>query len=145
MLSENSPVQVEKGVVSKRTNLKIFHLVADINIIKQCMACFKDEVNCVKTICDDNDIFVLLTVYVFRQGCKSKVPVEVFDTSRSLIDINDAAKKHAEIVPSLIGAHALSGYDSVSNLYGIGNNTVIRHIKDENLSRGHRNIIAKCL
>ena len=109
------------------------HEEADINI-RPCMACFKDEVNCLKIICADSDIFVLLTVYVFRQGSKSKVLMEAFDTSRSLIDINEVAKKHAEIVPSLISAHALSGSDSVPKLYGIGSNIVIKHLKDQNLS-----------
>ena len=45
------------------------------------MACVKDEANCVKVICDDANVFVLLTVYVFWQGCKSKVLIEAFDTS----------------------------------------------------------------
>ena len=98
------------------------HEEADINIIKQCIACVKVEVNCIK-ICDGTDIFVLLTVYVFWKGCKSKVLMEAFDTSQSLIGINEAAKKHAETL--LIGAHALSGSDSVPNLYGIRNKTVI--------------------
>ena len=94
----------------------------------------KDEVNCVKTICDDTNLFVLLTVYVFQQGCESKVLMEAFDTSRSPIDINEASKKHTEIVPSLIRAHAVSSCDSVPKLYGIGNKTLIKHLKDQNLS-----------
>ena len=65
----------------------------DINIIKQCKACVKDEVYCVKIICGDSDIFVLLTVYMLTE-----VLMEAFDSIRSLIDINEVAKKHAEIV-----------------------------------------------
>ena len=60
--------------------------------------------------------------------------MEAFDTTRSLIDINETAKKHAERVPALIGAHALSGCDSVPKLYGTGKKTVIKHLKDQNLS-----------
>ena len=59
--------------------------------------------------------------------------MEAFDTTLSLININETAKKHAEIVPSLIGAHALSGCDSVPKLYGTGKKTVIKHLKDQNL------------
>ena len=55
-------------------------------------------------------------------------------TTRSLIDINKTVKKHAEIVPSFIGAHAFSGCDSVPKLYGIGKKTVIKAFKDQNLS-----------
>ena len=74
---------------------------------------------------------------MFRQGSKSKVLVlsaKAFGTSRSLIDINETAKKHAEILPSLIDAHALSGCDSVPELYGTGKKTVIKNLKDQNLS-----------
>ena len=39
---EDIPAQAENGVVSKRTDLKSLHQEADINIIKQCMACIKD-------------------------------------------------------------------------------------------------------
>ena len=98
------------------------------------MVCVKDEVHCVKVICDDTDVFVLLTVYVFWEGCKSKVLMEAFDTTKLLIDINETAEKHAEIVRSLIGVHALSGCDSVPKLYGVGKKAVIKHLKDQNLS-----------
>ena len=40
----------------------------DINIIKQCMAYVKDEVNCVKVICGNTDVFPLLTVYLFGKA-----------------------------------------------------------------------------
>ena len=59
----NSPVQAENWVVSKRADLKSLDEEADINIIKQRhVACVKDEVNCVSVICDDTDVYVLLTV-----------------------------------------------------------------------------------
>ena len=101
------------------------------------MACVKLKVNCVKVICDDTDVFVLLTVYVFQQVSKSKVLVlsaKAFGTGLSLIDINETAKKHAEILPSLIDAHTLSGCDFVLKLYGAGKKAVINHVKDQNLS-----------
>ena len=60
--------------------------------------------------------------------------MEAFGTSRPLSDINETAKKHAEILPSLIDARTLSGCNFVSNLYGTGKNTVIKHLKNQNLS-----------
>ena len=71
--SEDNPVQIENGLNSKRTDLKSLHEEADINIIKQDISFVKDKVNCVKVICDDTDVFVLLTAYVFWQSYKSKV------------------------------------------------------------------------
>ena len=98
------------------------------------MACVKLEVNCVKVICDETDVLALLTVYVFQQSRKLKKLMEAFGTSRSLIDINETAKKHAEILPSLMDACALSGCDSVPKLNGTGKKTVINRVKDQNLS-----------
>ena len=69
----NRPVQAENWVVSKRTDLKSLDEEVDINIIKQHVACVKDEGNCVTVICEDTDVFVLLTVYVVSQGFKLKV------------------------------------------------------------------------
>ena len=60
--------------------------------------------------------------------------MEAFGTSRPLSDINETAKKHAEILPSLIDARTLSGCNFVSKLYGTGKNTVIKHLKNQNLS-----------
>ena len=94
------------------------------------MICVKLEVNCVKVTCDDTSVFVFLTLYMFRQGRKLKKLMEAFGTSRFLIDINETAKKHAEILPSLIDARALSGCDSVPKLCGTGKKTVIKHLKD---------------
>lgn len=51
--------------MNKITNWKSLQEEVDINMIKQCMAYVKDEVNCVKVICGDIDVFVLLTVYLF--------------------------------------------------------------------------------
>ena len=59
--------------------------------------------------------------------------MEAFGTSWSLIDINETDKKHAEILPSLIDARALSGCDFVPKLYGTGKKTAIKHL-DQNLS-----------
>ena len=129
------------NVVSKRAVLKSLNENSDINIIKQYMACVKykrwSKLCNVNLICDDTDVFVLLTVYVFPQGCKLKVLMEALGTTRSLIDINRTAKKHAKIVPSLIGAHELSGCDYVPKLYGIDKKTIINLISHRKLNTEH--------
>ena len=59
---EDIPVQAENNV-SKRTDLKSLYAEGD-KIIKQCITCVKHEINHLKVICDNTDIFVMLTVYV---------------------------------------------------------------------------------
>ena len=72
-----------------------------------------------KSICEDTDVFVLLTAYVLKYSIESIVLMEAFASNRSMVDINKPAIKNAEIVPSLIAAHALSGCDSVPKMLGI--------------------------
>ena len=72
-----------------------------------------------KSICEDTDVFVLLTAYVLKYSIESIVLMEAIASNRSMVDINKPAIKNAEIVPSLIAAHALSGCDSVPKMLGI--------------------------
>ena len=43
-------------------------------------------------------------------------------------DINEVVKHHAAVYPNLLGAHALSGCDSVSSFVGIGKVTVLKKL-----------------
>jgi len=45
----------------------------------------------------------------------------------TMIDINKTAKRNAKIVLSPIAAHALSGYDSVPKMFGIGKRKQLWH------------------
>ena len=63
---------------------------------------------------------MLLTAYVLKYSIESPVLKEAFASNRSMVDINKTAKKNAEIVPSLIAAHAFSGCDSVAKMFSIG-------------------------
>ena len=64
---------------------------------------------CVKVICEDTDVFMLLTVYVPKYSIESLAILEAFASKRSMVDINKTDKRNAEIVPLLIAAYALSG------------------------------------
>ena len=125
--SDPTPVQVEGGIATPRTDLRTTHEEADVNIIRQCLSCIEDGAKCVKVLCDDTDVFILLTVYAFRYQVQSQILMESFSSNRTLVNINETCKKHAAIVPSLIGAHAISGCDGVSKLFGIGKRTVLKY------------------
>ena len=49
---------------------------------------------------------------------------------RSAIDIRATVEKNKEIIPYLIGAHALPGCDTVGCYYGIGKGKVIKVLRD---------------
>ena len=77
------------------------------------------------SICEDTDVFVLLTAYILKYSIESLVLMEAFASNRLMVDINKTAKKNAEIVASLIAAHALSGCDSVPKLFGIAKKKIV--------------------
>lgn len=52
--------------------------------------------------------------------------MEGTSSQRQVIDIGMTVQKHCEIITYLLAAHALSGCDTVSHLYGIGKQTVVR-------------------
>ena len=118
--SETTPIEVENGIVTTRDDLRSHHEEADVNIIKQFMKCAEEGKSPIKVVCDDTDVFVLLASYVHKYSVKVSTLMESFSDTRALIDINQTAKKHADIMPSIIAAHALSGCDSVPKMHFIG-------------------------
>ena len=52
--------------------------------------------------------------------------MESTSSSRMLVDIAATSEKHGPIISQLFAAHALSGCDTVGQLYGIGKGTVIK-------------------
>ena len=47
-------------------------------------------------------------------------------SNRMLVDIAATPKKHGPVISQLLAAHAIPGCDTVGQLYGIGNVTVIK-------------------
>ena len=103
--------------------MRSHHEEADVNIIKQAMKCAEEGKSPIKVVCDDTDVFVLLASYVHKYAVKENILMESFSDSRALININQTAKKHSDIMPSIIAAHALSGCDSVPKMHRIGKKT----------------------
>ena len=52
--------------------------------------------------------------------------MESTSSNRMLVDIAATSKKHGPIISQLLTAHAISGCDTVGQLYGIGKGTVIK-------------------
>ena len=112
-------------MVVSRNDLKSSHEEADINIVKQCMSCAVEKNRYIKIICEDTDVFVLLTAYILTYSIESLVFIEAFASNRSIVDINKTARRSAEIVLSLIAAHTLSGCDNVPKMFGIGKKKIV--------------------
>ena len=71
----------------------------------------------IKVICDDTDIFVLLIHFVKQKQLSCGVFMESPIAGRS---IGASAAQHKDIAHHLPAAHALTGCDTVSYMFGIG-------------------------
>ena len=74
----------------------------------------------IHVVCDDTDVFVLLihfykTLQIINQ--KIMVPTSL---NRTVANIGDTVKKHANIVQHILSLHSLIGCDTASTIYGIG-------------------------
>jgi len=54
--------------------------------------------------------------------------MEECSRSHAIIDINMVVQQHDVVIPNLLGAHALSGCDTISSLAGIGKATVFKKL-----------------
>ena len=103
------------------------HEEADVIIVQQMVhIAYFQEGNNINIIYDDTDVFSLLIYYYIENGITCNVVMEGTSSTRTIIDIGATAAKHEMIIPSILGMHSLTGYDTVSYLYGIGKATSLR-------------------
>ena len=104
------------------------HEEADVILVNQAVHAAKIGVSGVKVIADDTDIFVLLLHFYLQENLSCDF-VMASTSSRKLIDIKETVAKHKNVISNIVSAHALSGCDTVSGLYGIGKSTVFKVLK----------------
>ena len=128
VVTEQDPVpfEINKGMIIQRSDLRTTHEEADVIIIQQLLSVVGLGVKSVKIICDDTDVFVLLVHYYIQENLTCELIMCGTSASRSVTDVKATAIKHASIANQLLPAHALSGCDTVSQLYGIGKGTVLK-------------------
>lgn len=126
-----TPQEVSQGIVIQRGDLKTSHEEVDVIIAQQMVKVATQGTKCIKVICDDTDVFVLLLHYYAHSKLTCTVVMEGTSAQRGMINIGQTALNNASIVPHLLAAHALTGCDTVGCLRGIGKVTAIK-----NLSKG---------
>lgn len=126
------PIEIREGEVSNWEDMRYVQEEADVIMIHHLIIIA--EVNPTDTITilsDDTDVFVLL-VHFYREK-KLTCPLTMEATSnsdRKTIGIKETSRIHEHIVDGLIAAHALSGCDTVDQLYGIGKTKVVKVLQD---------------
>lgn len=97
----------------REKNLKTTHKEADVIIPRQLVDAATQGSKCIKVICNDTDVFILLIHYY--QKCSLTCTLLMESTSTGA-----TAKQHADITCQLLAAHALTGCDTVGFMWGIG-------------------------
>ncbi len=104
------PVEVHRGIAINRNDLKTSQEEADVIIIHQLcelvvnnprcitVACDDTDVpQCITVVCDDTDVFLLLVHHYAVQQMTCTVIMEGTSSGRTVVDIGETAKKHANI------------------------------------------------
>ena len=109
---EMPPVETSNGIVSIRKDMSISHEEGDTMIIQQTLIAAQSNEG-VSIIADDTYVFVLLLHFYFELKCK--VPMFMVSTNENeVIDVGLTVSEHEDIIPSLLGAHAMTGCDTVA-------------------------------
>ena len=82
----------------------------------------------ISIIADNTYVFVLLLHFYFEWKCK--VPMFMVSTDENeVIDVRLTVSEHEDIIPSLLGAHAMTGCDTVARCNTIGKKTAFNIMK----------------
>ena len=123
---EPTPIEICKAKKRELLDFRTTHEEADVIIIQQVVKIANMGAKSIRVICDDADVFVLLMYFFQTLGLSCVLTMESNGSNRTLIDIGASAEKHKTIIPSLPGAHALTGCDTVAQCFGIGKATAIK-------------------
>ena len=84
----------------------------------------------ISVFADDTDVFVLLRFHYLARKLSIPVVMESPVKDRSAVDIRETIQRKNALDPYLIGAHALSGCDTVGCYFGIGKGKVVKALRD---------------
>ena len=112
--------KVFKGIAINRNDFKSFYEEADVIIVQQMLELATNGINFINILCDDTDVFALLLYYYVHCHFTCTLTMECTSSNRMLVDIAATSKKHGHIISQLLAGHAISGCDTVGQLYGIG-------------------------
>ncbi|EDO33135.1 predicted protein [Nematostella vectensis] len=121
---DDVPTEIHQGVVISRDDIATSHEEADNFIVQQAIMCAKEHRGKM-VVADDTDVFALLLFHYFHYedlSCPMLMSSPI--QQRPQIDIKATVQAHHDIILGLLGAHALSGCDTVPTYLGIDKGTI---------------------
>ena len=88
--------------------------------------CAKHHSGTIVVVADDTDVFILLLYHCLQKNLTCPLFMTSPIQQRAVIDIKATVHVHHLVIPNLLTAHALSGYDTVASYFGIGKGTVLK-------------------
>ena len=89
------------------------HKKADVIMVNQEYdTVLQDGIGRVHVVCDDTDVFALLTYLFLKLNITADIKMFPTYSSRNAVDINKRVESNIDLIPSLLAAHALSGCDT---------------------------------
>ena len=113
----------------ERTDIATTHEEADNIIVQQAIAFAVDQKKPVTVLADDTDVYALLLYHYLEQGIQTPLFMESPIKERTIVDIQATVKKHQNIIPAILPAHALTGCDTVAACFGIGKGKMLKVLK----------------
>lgn len=75
------------------------------------------------------------TYLCWKIDLSSTVYMQGTSTERNIFDVRETIRRNKDIVPLLVVAHSLCGYNTVTTYHGLDKMTVVKRLKDgKNLS-----------
>ena len=107
------------------------HDEADITIISYMLQAADDGCHVVRVLSDDTDIFVLLVYWTWRCDLQDRLAVQMEKWDGVVLDVNaTCAHMGSTVCSQLLGAHAITGCDTVSYPFGKGKASMLKTLKE---------------
>ena len=90
---EPAPVEINLGVQIVRHDLSITHEEADVIMTNQAMTAALEGYQSIHVICDDTDVFILLTHFYHALGVKCDIYMVPISSDRKVTDIAATCQK----------------------------------------------------
>ncbi len=117
-------------LVESKDDGGFLHDEADITIISYMLQAADEGRQVVRVLSDDSDIFVLLVYWTWRYDLQGRITVQMEKWDGVVLDINATCTNLGDAMCSqLLGAHAITGCDTVSYPFGKGNASVLKTLK----------------
>ena len=104
---------------------------ADITIISYMLQAADDGCHVVRVLSDDTDIFVLLVYWTWRCDLQDHLAVQMEKWDGVVLDVNaTCAHLGSTVCSQLLGAHTITGCDTVSYPFGKGKAPMLKTLKE---------------